>query len=118
MLVAALRRLAILFAAVVVGTAVVALLLGLLFRSSVSRALSLGWYLVGAALLLSAFFVGNRGPSRPQGEGWNAFSLQRWVRWATPEEQRESISLSAFLIVIGFLLIVLGVLADARYRLV
>jgi hypothetical protein len=115
---AALRRLATIFAAVVVATAVVAVLLGLAFGSSLARSLSLGWYLVGSALLLSAFFVGNRGPSRPQGEGWNPFSMQRWVRWATPDEQRESISLSAFLAVMGFLIIVLGILADARYRLV
>jgi hypothetical protein len=45
------------------------------------------------------------------------FSLRRWVRWATPEEQRESISLSAVLVTLGIAIIVLGVLADTRYRL-
>jgi len=114
----ALRRLGILFAALTAGTAVLALLLGLLLGSSVSRALSVGWYVVGAALLISGFFVGNRGPTRPLGEGWSPFSLRRWVRWATPGEQRESISLSALLVLLGFILIVLGVLADNRYSLV
>src|SRR3954463_1246488 len=103
---AALRRVAILFAGGVGATAVLSRLLGLLFGSGVSRALSVGWYLVGAGLLGLAFFVGNRGPSRPQGEGFGAFSMQRWVRWASPEEQRESLSLSALLVVMGFLLIV------------
>jgi len=114
---AAARRFALITAALVGGTAVLALLLGLLFGSSVSRALSVGWYIVGSVLLLSGFFVGNRGPARPQGEGWSTFSLKRWVRWANPDEQRESLSLSALLVVLGVLLIVLGVLADNRYSL-
>ena len=70
------------------------------------------------ALLVSGFFIGNRGPSRPQGEGWSPFSVQRWVRWASPDEQHESISLSALLIALGFLLIVLGAIADSRHALV
>jgi hypothetical protein len=115
---AAARRFGILLGALVGGTAAIALLIGLAFGSSLSRSLSVGWYIVGSVLLISGFFVGNRGPSRPQGEGWSVFSLRRWVRWATPEEQRESISLSAVLVVLGFLLIALGVLADARYKLV
>lgn len=115
---AALRRLGMIFGALVGATALLALLVGAAVGSSVSRSLSLGWYVVGSALLISGFFVGNRGPSRPQGEGWSVFSAQRWVRWATPEEQRESISLSALLVAMGLLVIVLGVLADARYRLV
>ena len=115
---AAARRFGILLGALVGGTAAIALLLGLAFGSSLSRSLSVGWYAVGSVLLISGFFVGNRGPARPQGEGWSVFSLRRWVRWATPEEQRESISLSAVLVVLGFLLIALGVLADTRYKIV
>ena len=106
------------FATLVVGTAVVSLVIGLLFGAGVSRSLSVGWYVVGCALLISGFFIGNRGPSRPQGEGWSAFSLQRWVRWASPEEQRESISFSALLVVLGIVLIVLGAIADSRHALV
>jgi hypothetical protein len=115
---AAARRFGILLGALVAGTGVVALLVGLAFGAGVSRALSLGWYIVGSVLLISGFFVGNRGPARPEGEGWSVFSLRRWVRWATPDEQRESLSLSAVLVVLGFVLILLGVLADTRYKVV
>jgi hypothetical protein len=115
---AAARRFGVIVGAIVGGTAALALLLGLAFGSSVSRSLSLGWYCVGSVLLISGFFVGNRGPSRPEGEGWSPFSVRRWVRWATPDEQRDSLSLSAFLVVLGFLLIALGVLADTRYKIV
>jgi hypothetical protein len=113
---AAARRFGIIVCSIVGGTAVFSLLLGLAFGSSVSRSLSVGWYVVGSVLLISGFFVGNRGPSRPEGEGWSAFSMRRWVRWATPDEQRESLSLSAVLVVLGFLLIALGVVADSRYK--
>src|SRR3954467_9548129 len=106
------------FGTLVLGTAVVSLVIGLLFGAGVSRSLSVGWYVVGCGLLISGFFIGNRGPSRPQGEGWSPFSVQRWVRWATPQEQFESLSLSAVLVVIGFLLIVLGAIADPRHSLV
>jgi hypothetical protein len=99
------------------GTAIPSLLIGLLAGASLSRALSIGWYIVGSVLLISGFFVGNRGPARPQGEGWGLFSLKRWTRWATPEEQRESISLSALLVILGFLLILFGALADSRNQL-
>jgi len=102
----------------VVGTAVVSLVIGFLFGASVSRSLSVGWYIVGCALLAGGFFVGNRGPSRPPGEGWSTFSVQRWVRWASPDEQHESISLSALLIAVGFVVIVLGAIADSRHALV
>src|SRR3982751_3466015 len=115
---AAARRFGMIVGAIVGGTAALALLLGLAFGSSVSRSLSLGWYCVGSLLLISGFFVGNRGPSRPEGEGWSPFSVRRWVRWATPDEQRDSLSLSAVLVVLGFVLIALGVLADTRYKIV
>jgi len=115
---AALRRLGILFGTSAGGTAVIALLIGVPAGASLSRALSLGWYAVGCVLLISGFFVGNRGPARPQGEGWALFSMRRWVRWATPDEQRESISLSALLVILGFVLIVLGAIVDTRYSVI
>jgi hypothetical protein len=113
---AAARRFAILITVLVAGTAVLATLFGLLFGASVSRSVSLGWYIVGSILLILGFFVGNRGPARHRGEGpMTPFSLNRWVRWATPDEQRESLSLSAIFIILGFVIIVLGVLVDSRY---
>jgi hypothetical protein len=115
---AAARRFGILLGALAGGTGVISLLLGLALGSSIGRSLSLGWYIVGSILLISGFFIGNRGPSRPQGEGWSPFSMKRWTRWATPDEQREAISLSAVLVILGFVLIALGVIADTRYSLV
>jgi hypothetical protein len=118
MLRAALRRFSILLGAVAAGTAAFALLVGLAAGAGVWRSVSVGWYLVGSILLVGGFFVGNRGPARPQGEGWSPFSMKRWSRWASAEEQRESISLSAILVVLGFVLILLGVVADTRYSLI
>jgi Ca2+/Na+ antiporter len=114
---AAARRFGLMLLALGVGTAIPSLLIGLLAGASVSRALSIGWYIVGSILLISGFFVGNRGPARPQGEGWGLFSLKRWTRWATPEEQQESISLSALLVILGFVLILFGAVADSRNQL-
>ena len=111
---AALRRFSLLLGALAGCTAVVALLVGLLAGSTVSRSLAIGWYAVGSLVLIGGFFVGNRGPTRPQGEGWFPFAMRRWIRWATPQEQRESISLSALLVVLGFVLILLGILVDSR----
>jgi sugar phosphate permease len=115
---AAARRFAIIVGSIVGGTAALSLLLGLALGSTVSRALSVGFYIIGCVMLVSGFFVGNRGPARPEGEGWSPFSMRRWVRWATPDEQRDTLSLSAVLVVVGFLLIALGVLADTRYKVV
>jgi hypothetical protein len=114
---AALRRFSLLLATLVVGTAVLALAIGLAAGSGLARSVSVGWYAVGCVLLIGGFFVGNRGPARPLGEGWFPLSLKRWVRWATPQEQQESISLSAILVALGFVLILLGAAADSRTRL-
>ena len=67
--------------------------------------------------LLAGFFVGNRGPVRPKGQGPSLFGA-RFMRWATPLEREESLNESALYVVVGFLLIVLGVAADSRYRLI
>jgi hypothetical protein len=40
------------------------------------------------------------------------------VRWATPEEQRETLSLSAVLVIVGFLLIILGGIVDTRNAII
>ena len=113
---AAARRFGLMLGSAAAVSALFGLLLGLIL-GEVERGVSLGWYIGGSALLLGGFFIGNRGPSRPQGEGWSAFAFKRWVRWATPEEQHESLSLSALLILLGFVLIVLGVLADPHQHL-
>ena len=118
MLAAAARRFLVLLAGVALSTAGVSLLLGLAAGSSPGRALSLGFYLVGSFLLVAGFFLGNRGPVRPKGKAVLPLIGPRLMRWATPEERDETINESAVFVVLGFALLVLGVLADSRYRLI
>jgi hypothetical protein len=121
MIVAGLRRFAGLLLVLVVGTTLLSLAVGLLAGSSVTRSVSIGFYLVGSFLLFSGFFVGNRGPVRTKGDpGLPVFGplfRTRLLRWATPEEVGESLNLSVVFVALGFVLIMLGVVADTRYRL-
>jgi len=116
MLRAALRRFLLLLGAAAAGTFAVSLAFGLALGATSSRAVSIGFYLVGSFLLVAGFFVGNRGPVRPKGEGPALFG-QRFMRWATPHEREEALNESAVYVAIGLVLIVLGVAADTRYRL-
>src|SRR5215211_1587340 len=116
-----LRRLVVVLAIVIVGTAVLSLLVGLALGVGASRSVSLGFYLVGSFLLVSGFFVGNRGPVRVKGDpGFGMFGIfkDRRLRWASGAEQVESMSLSLVFVALGIALIALGVAADARYSLV
>jgi|SRR5579872_3613490 len=120
-LLAAGRRFGLLLVGTAAGTAVVSLAIGLALGGSVSRSLSLGYYIVGSFLLVSGFFVGNRGPVRVKGDpgvGVLGFFRNRRLRWATGAEQLESISLSVVFVALGLVLIVLGVATDTRYSLV
>ena len=115
------RRFVLLLVGVAGGTAVVSLAFGLLLGSGVGRSVSVGFYVVGSFLLIAGFFVGNRGPARVKGDpGWSFFGFvtNRRLRWATAEEQVESLSLSFVFVALGLVLIVLGAAADPRYALV
>jgi hypothetical protein len=103
-----------LFVAVAAATAVVSLLAGLALGAGVGRALSLGWYCVGALALLAGFAASSRGPTR---SAETPSSRVRARRWATRAEQDETLDLSAALVALGLLLLVLGVLADRRHPL-
>ena len=116
MLRAALRRFLVLLGACAGITFAGSVGLGLAFGASFSRAVSIGFYLVGSFLLLAGFFVGNRGPVRPKGQGPSLFGA-RFMRWATPLEREESLNESAVYVALGFALILIGVLADSRARL-
>ena len=127
MLLAALRRFALLLAGTAAATSALSLLVGLLLGSTVSRSVSVGLYLVGSFLLVAGFFAGNRGPARLRGaedEGGAVSGLfgvgvgRRRLRWATIEEREEALSNSAVFVVLGLALILLGVLADTRVKLV
>jgi hypothetical protein len=105
---------------------VVSLPVGLLLGSSVSRSISVGFYVIGSFLLVAGFFVGNRGPVRLKGGDTEVGSAVgmfgiglggRRLRWATPEENADAMASSAVFVVIGFVLILIGVIADSRVQL-
>ena len=123
---AALRRLAFLVFLCSAVTVAVSVLLGVLAGASLDRSISLGFYALGCFLMVAGFFVGNRGPARLKSEepaagpvipGFGSMGGRR-LRWATAEEQRESINHSGLFIALGFILVVIGVLVDSRHSLI
>jgi hypothetical protein len=82
--------------------------------SSADRSITIGLDLVGCFLLVAGFFTGNRGPVRPKNVTVPIIG-PRFMRWATRSELEETLNTSALYVVLGFALIVLGVLADTRY---
>ena len=99
-------------------TLAVSLAIGLPLGVGFARTVSVGFYLVGSFLLIAGFFVGNRGPVRLKRDVGVPFLGSRYMRWAKPEEREETINLSAIFVVLGFVLILVGVVADNRYDLV
>jgi hypothetical protein len=108
-----------LFVGAAAASAVVAVLIGLAVGSTAARAVSVGWYCAGGFLLLIGLVASSRGPTRSADTaGWTPISLTgRSLRWATRSEQEESLNLSAVLVLLGFLLIVLGIVVDPRHPL-
>jgi hypothetical protein len=116
-LLAALRRLLVLIVVAAALTAIGSLIVGALLGSSLSRSLAVGYYVVGSFWLVSGFFVGNRGPVRLKSDLGAPLFGSRFVRWATPEERDETINMSAVYVLLGFVLILFGFVADTRYSL-
>jgi hypothetical protein len=115
------RRLAIMTASIGGATLAVSLLLALLAGASLRRSIAVGFYVVGSVLLLTGFFVGNRGVLRAEGdlERPSLFGFGRTrIRSATGEEQRESVRVSALVIGLGIALLILGALADNEKSLI
>ena len=117
MLVAAARRFGILLAGTSAAIAACSLGVGALLGSSLNRSLATGFEAFGCLLLVLGFFVGNRGPVRTKGEAMPFFG-PRFLRWATPDEHTRTIPESGLFIVLGLIVIVIGLVIDARYRLV
>ena len=93
---------------------------GVLAGASLERAISIGFYLVGSFLLVGGFFIGNRGPlrlKRPDEQPLLPFWGSRVVRWASLEEQEETINTSAVFVALGFVLVLLGIAIDSRHEL-
>jgi len=121
---AALRRLVVLVVLCTAVTLVGSVVLGLLAGASLDRAISLGFYGLGCFLMVSGFFIGNRGPARVKSEtaGWTMLPIpgmgSRRLRWATLDEQHESINNSAVFILLGLILVLIGVVVDSHHSLV
>jgi hypothetical protein len=118
MIAAAARRFLTLVAGIAGATAVSSLLLGLLLGAPPSRSVAVGLYLVGCALLLGGFFVGNRGHFRVANEeGLVGLRVPRGVRVASGDEQAESFNMTGLLVVAGIVLLALGAAVDSNARL-
>jgi hypothetical protein len=119
MLRAAARRFLLLTFGLAGMTALISMAIGALTGSAIDRAVSLGLYIIGSLLLVGGFFMGNRGPLRPKGDSAVALPLfgRRGVRRATPAEREEAINTSAVFVSVGFVLILLAVVADSRFDL-
>jgi hypothetical protein len=123
-LLGALRRFLGLFLLAAAVTALGSVALGSALGGSPPRSISLGFYAIGCFLLVSGFFIGNRGPVRPRSEhdgGLLPIPLPltvRRLRWASAAEREETINLSAVFVTLGFALILVGVGVDGRADLV
>ena len=119
------RRIAVIVALLVGGTAAVSVALGALAGTSLLRSLAVGYYLVGAGVLLGSLALGSRGPMRadrsveddrapvvPVLGGLHTVRGRRNLRKATPEERRESRRSSLGLFVLGLLIVLLGTAFD------
>jgi hypothetical protein len=103
-------------------TVLLSLAFGAMAHAPLQRAIAVGFYLVGCLVLVFGFFVGNRGPLRhdrdEETEKPTLFGMiPRGVRRATPQERRESMSVSLLFIVLGLSFIVLGALSDSAHKL-
>ena len=122
MLLAALRRLTFLVLLCVGFTVVLSLLLGTLAGSPIARSLALGFYAMGCFLLVAGFFTGNRGPARVKSESAGPMMLPllffpRKLRWATRDEQNDTMKNSGLFIFLGLVLVVIGFFFDSRHAL-
>jgi hypothetical protein len=92
---------------------------GLLVDASILRSIAIGFYLVGCFVLIGAFFFGNRGPVRSQGEDVGSILGlgSRRLRWATREEHEEAVNAPAVLLPLGIVLILLGIACDPMHSL-
>jgi hypothetical protein len=116
----ALRRMVKLFLVISALTILLSASFGLLVGASILRSISIGFYLVGCFVLIGAFFFGNRGPVRSQGDEDVGSILglgSRRLRWATKEEHEEAINAPAVLLPLGIVLILLGIAWDPMHSL-
>jgi uncharacterized membrane protein HdeD (DUF308 family) len=114
---AAARRLLKMVVSLAATVAAISVLIGLLLDADPLRSIAIGFYLAGSFMIAVGFLLGNRGPARMRGDASALPFAPRRLRWATREEHEEAINSSAVFVVLGFVLIILGVLADTRHQL-
>jgi hypothetical protein len=117
-LLAALRRFALLLAWAMALAGLLGLAIAALTHRGALRGLAIGFYLGGVVLCALAFLLGSRAPVRGK-SGGGFVGLGRWigggVRFATREEQDEALNLPALLASIGVCLIVVGAAVDSAH---
>jgi hypothetical protein len=111
------RRIAVIYLALVGGTAAVSALFGLLAGGDVRRAIAIGLYLAGIALLVGCFVVGARGPLRGVSRGGETVPLvgARGVRRATSDERSEASRTAILLFFLGLSVVVLAAVLDPAH---
>jgi hypothetical protein len=105
------------------GTAAISAVLGALSGKSVEHSLAVGYYVVGAAVLVGSFVFGSRGPWRAAVSDVSEdvpFPFRprrrRQRRKATPEERGDARRTSVALFLLGVGLILLGAVVDPSRR--
>jgi hypothetical protein len=121
MLRAALRRILVLVAVVVLATTGISAALGALAGKNVDHSIAIGFYVVGAAVLVGSFVLGMRGPVRAdwgedrEGEevhGPRGGILPRRIRRTTTDERVEARRSSLALSVFGIVLLLIAAVVD------
>jgi hypothetical protein len=124
----ALRRISAIIAVLVGATAAISVVIGAIADRSLLRSLAVGYYVVGAGVLLCSLALGIRGPLRADRSfeaedpmrvpAWGLFRPmgRRSIRQATPDERKESKRESLGLFVLGLLLVLLGTAFDPTRR--
>jgi hypothetical protein len=119
------RRLGIAFGVIFALTSVISVTIGALAHANLQRALAVGFYVAGAAVLVGCFVLGLRGPLRADwGDGAQpemplprrGVVMPRRVRKATPDERTESKRNSLALFALGIVLIVIAASFDPKRR--
>jgi hypothetical protein len=118
MLLAGLRRLAVIAVATLASTAVLSLLIGLAAGAGLERSVAVGFYALGAVLLVGCFVFGVRGPLRGMSRTGDPVPIlgARRVRTATADERSESTRIALLLFVFGIAVILIGSTIDPAHR--
>jgi len=117
-LLAGVRRLATIGAALLATTVVLSLLLGLIAGASPARSISVGLYILGIVLLVGCFIFGVRGPLRGVSETGETAPIvgARGFRRATADERTESTRIAILLFLLGIAVVVIGSAIDPTHK--